>query len=78
MGCIGTPSAACAELGEAAQRLFLEVVWELVLPFLDHQDKNWRRTSFLYKIPFLRTAFPYVLAVAAFALAGLLVIHWLY
>ena len=78
MGYIGTPSAACAELGEAAQRLFLEVVGELVLPVLDAQNRNWRRTSFLYKIPFLRTAFPYVLAVAAVGLAAWGIIQWFY
>jgi creatinine amidohydrolase len=78
LGYIGTPSAACAELGEAAERLFLEVVWELVLPVLDAQNRNWRRTSFLYKIPFLRTAFPYVFAAAVLALAGWMVVYWLH
>jgi len=78
MGYIGTPSAARAELGEAAQRLFLEVAWELVRPVLDAQNKRWQKTSFLYKIPFLRTAFPYAALVAALALAGWAIIHWLY
>jgi creatinine amidohydrolase len=77
MGYIGTPSAACAELGKAAEQLFLEVVWELVLPFLDAQNRNWRRTSFLYRIPFFRTAFPYVLAAALAGLAGWGIIQWL-
>jgi creatinine amidohydrolase len=78
MGYIGTPSAACRELGEAAQQLFLEVVWELVRPVLDAQNKRWRRTSVLYKIPFLRTAFPYLAAAAALGLAAWAAIHWLY
>ncbi|MEJ2008628.1 MAG: creatininase family protein [Acidobacteriota bacterium] len=79
MGYIGAPSAAQAELGEAAQRLFLEVVWELVGPFLDARNKKWRKTSFLYKIPVLRTAFPYyTLVIAALAVAGWAIIHWLY
>lgn len=78
MGYIGTPSAANAELGEAAQRLFVDVVWELVFPFLDAGNRNWRRSSFLYKIPFLRTAFPYIVAVAAVGLAAWGIILWLY
>ncbi len=77
MGYIGTPSAACTELGEAAQRMFLEAVWELTLPFLDAQNRNWRRTSFLYKVPFLHTAFPYVLAVTAGALGAWAIIRWI-
>ena len=78
MGYIGTPSAACAELGEAAQRLFLEAVWERVCPVLDPQNKSWRETSFLYKVPFFRTAFPRAVALAALGLAAWAVIHWLY
>ncbi len=78
MGYIGTPSAACPELGEAAQRMFLEAVWELTLPFLDAKNRNWRRTSFLYKVPFLRTAFPYVAAVTAGALGAWAIIRWIY
>ena len=78
MGYIGTPSAARAELGEAARRLFLELVCELVRPVLDVQNKKWRQTSFLYKIPLLRTAFPYAATVAAIGLAGWAIIHWLY
>jgi creatinine amidohydrolase len=78
MGYIGTPSAACTELGEAAERLFLEAVWELVLPVLDARNRKWRQTSFLYKIPFLRTAFPYALAVAGLGLAAWAILQWLY
>ena len=78
MGYIGTPSAACAELGRAAERLFLEVVWVLVPPVLDEQNKKWRQTSFLYKIPFLRSAFPRIAAAVAVGLAAWAIIHWFY
>jgi creatinine amidohydrolase len=78
MGYIGTPSAACKDLGAAAQRVFLEVVWELVLPVLDAQNRKWRQTSFLYKIPFLRTAFPYCAMAVAIGLAAWAIIHWAY
>ena len=78
MGYIGTPSAACAELGRAAQRLFLEAVWELVLPVLDASNKKWRQTSFLYKIPFLRSAFPRIAAAAAAGLAVWIILQWIY
>ena len=78
LGYIGTPSAACKELGKAAEQLFLETVWELVLPVLDARNRMWKRTSFLYKIPFLRTAFPYVLVVAGLGLAVWAILQWLY
>ena len=75
MGYIGTPSAARRELGEAAQQLFLEAVWELVQPVLESGNRKWRRTSFLYKIPVLRTAFP---GIAAAGLAVWAILQWLY
>ncbi|TAM79195.1 MAG: creatininase family protein [Acidobacteria bacterium] len=78
MGYIGTPSAACTELGEAAQRLFLEAVWELVGPVLDGHNRKWRQTSFLYKIPMLHTAFPGLAAAAAVGLAVWAILTWLY
>lgn len=78
MGYIGTPSAARAELGEAARRLFDEVVWELVGPVLDAHNRKWRKSSFLYKIPLLRTAFPYVAVFAALGLSGWAIVHWFY
>lgn len=78
MGYIGTPSAACKELGEAAQRLFLEVVWEVVQPVLDSHNRKWRQTSCLYKIPFLRTAFPRLAVAAAAGLAVWALVQWLY
>lgn len=78
LGYIGTPSAACAALGEAAQRLFLEAAWELVQPVLDSHNRKWRQTSFLYKVPFLRTAFPRLAAAAAVALAVWALLQWLH
>jgi creatinine amidohydrolase len=78
MGYIGTPSAACTELGRAAEQLFLEAVWELVLPVLDARNRKWRQTSFLYKVPFLRTAFPYTLAFAGLGLAAWAILQWLF
>jgi creatinine amidohydrolase len=78
MGYIGTPSAASTELGKAAEQLFLEAVWELVLPVLDARNRKWRQTSFLYKVPFLRTAFPYTLAVVGLGLAAWVILQWLY
>lgn len=78
MGYIGTPSAACAELGMAAERLFLEVVWELVVPVLDNQNRKWRQTSFLYKIPILRTAFPRFAVAVAAGLAAWAILQWFY
>lgn len=78
MGYIGTPSLASPELGEAAERLFLDVVWEMVLPVLDPKNKHWRQTSFLYKIPFLRSAFPYLAAAVALAVLAWAAIHWFY
>jgi hypothetical protein len=71
LGYVGTPAAATRELGEAARRLLLEVAWEVVRPVFDAQDESWRQTSFLYQIPFLRTAFPYVAGGAGLFLGGL-------
>jgi creatinine amidohydrolase len=77
MGYIGSPAAASAEFGEAARRLLLEVVWEVVRPVLEAADDSWQRTSLLYKIPFMRTAFPYVAAGAGLLLAALVAVWWL-
>lgn len=77
MGYIGTPSGARREFGEAARQLFGELVWELVRPVFDAEDESWQRTSDLYKLPFLRTAFPYVLAAAAALLGAWVMLGWL-
>ena len=77
MGYIGTPSAAQKEFGEAARRLFGEIVWEVARPVFDAQDESWQQTSFLYKVPFFRTSFPYVVMMIALLLAGWAIIRWL-
>ena len=77
MGYIGSPAAASAEFGELARRLLLDVVWDVVRPVFDARDESWQQTSFLYKIPFLRTAFPYWVLVLGVLLAGLLLVQWL-
>jgi creatinine amidohydrolase len=76
-GYIGSPAAATTEFGEAARRLLLEVVWEVARPVLEAGDDSWQRTSLLYRIPFMRTAFPYVAAGMALFLAGLILVLWL-
>jgi len=64
MGYIGSPAAATPEFGQAAERLLLDILWEAVRPMFDAADEHWQQTSFWYRVPFMRTAFPYV-AVAA-------------
>jgi creatinine amidohydrolase len=73
-GYIGAPAAASTELGEAARRVLLEAVWEIARPVFEAQDESWQQTSLLFKVPFLRTAFPYV--AAAVALLAALVLAW--
>ncbi len=70
MGYIGAPAAATVEFGELARRLLLDAAWEVVQPVLDTQDETWQQTSVLYKIPFLRTAFPYVVAIVGLFLGA--------
>ena len=77
MGYIGAPSAAQEEFGDAARQLFGELVWEVARPVFDVQDESWQQTSFLYKIPFCRTIFPYIVIVAALLLAGWAIVLWL-
>lgn len=77
MGYIGSPAAATSEFGEVARRLLLEIAWEVVRPVFDAEDDSWQQTSFLYKIPFMRTAFPYWAAGAAALLGAWAVLSWL-
>jgi creatinine amidohydrolase len=77
MGYIGAPAAASVEFGELARRLLVDVAWEVVRPVFEAQDESWQQTSFLYKVPFLRTAFPYIAAAAALLLGGLALAWWL-
>jgi creatinine amidohydrolase len=77
MGYVGSPAAASLELGDVARRLLVDVVWEVVRPVFDAADDSWQQTSFLYKIPFLRTGFPYLLAGIGLLLAAMLLVRWL-
>ena len=77
MGYIGSPAAASAEFGELARRLLLDVVWDVVRPVFNAEDESWQQTSFLYRVPFLRTAFPYWALVLGLLLSGLLLARWL-
>ncbi len=76
MGYIGAPAAAQVEFGEVARRMLLDVVWEIARPVLDARDDSWQQTSILYKIPVLRTAFPYVAAGAGLVLLALVLFEW--
>ncbi|HLY60661.1 MAG TPA: creatininase family protein [Terriglobia bacterium] len=76
LGYIGAPAAATAEFGEAFRKLLVEVAWEVARRVFDAADDGWQQTSMLYKIPFFRTAFPYVAACVALAVTGLLLFWW--
>jgi creatinine amidohydrolase len=77
LGYIGAPAAATAELGEAFRRLLVDIAWEVARPALEAQDESWQQTSMLYKIPFFRTAFPYIAAGCGIA-AGALLLIWIF
>lgn len=74
MGYIGSPAAASAEFGEGARRLLEDVIWDVAQTVFDAEDDSWQRTSMLYKIPFMRTAFPYVAGAVGLLLAAALAI----
>ena len=57
--------------------LLLDAAWEVVQPVFDARDESWQRTSFLYKLPFFRTAFPYVAAAVGLGVGAGLLIRWL-
>ncbi len=74
-GYIGSPAAADPAWADAARNLLLDEAWNLVAPMLEPSNKNWRKSSLLFKIPVLRTDFPYavgagILGVAALGLAS--------
>ncbi|HEV2492145.1 MAG TPA: creatininase family protein [Terriglobia bacterium] len=69
LGYIGSPAAATPEFGEAAERLLLDILWEAVCPMFEAADDDWQQTSFWYRVPFMRTAFPYVALAAGLLLA---------
>ena len=74
MGYIGSPAAASAEFGEVARRLLEDVIWDIARPVFEAEDDSWQQTSMLYKIPFMRTAFPYVAGAVGLLLAAALAI----
>lgn len=76
MGYIGSPAAALVEFGEVARRLFSDVVWEVVRPVFDAPDDSWQQTSLLFKIPLLRTAFPYVATGLGLLLVAAALLWW--
>lgn len=75
MGYVGSPAAATVEFGDLARRVLLDAAWEVVQPVFDAPDDSWQQTSFLYKIPFLRTGFPYAVATLGLVL-GILLLIW--
>ncbi len=77
LGYIGSPAPATAEFGEAGRKLLLDVAWEVVEPVFDARDESWNQTSLLYRIPFFRSAFPYVAAGVGLLLAGVVLAWWL-
>ncbi len=77
LGYIGSPAPATRELGEVLARVLGDAGWEVVQRVFDVRDDRWQQTSLLYKIPFLRSGFPYVAAgFALLLLVGL--IYWLW
>jgi creatinine amidohydrolase len=72
LGYIGAPAEASVEFAEAARRILSDAAWDVVRPVLEAENKNWRRTSLLYKIPFFRTSFPY-----AAGACGVVALGWL-
>jgi len=76
-GYIGSPAAASQEFGEVAATLLLDAAWEVAQRVFDARDRSWWQTSFLYKIPLLRTGFPYAAGAVALLIALLLIWHFL-
>ena len=77
-GYAGSPAGATKEFGEVARRILLDAIWEAVQPVFDAHDERWQRTSFLYKIPIFRSAFPYVATGVGIFLTALVVVWWLW
>jgi creatinine amidohydrolase len=70
MGYIGSPAAASAEFGKAAQQVLIDGAWDIVKPVFEAEDDAWQQTSVFYKIPFLRSSAPYVIALCAVLIAA--------
>jgi creatinine amidohydrolase len=76
LGYIGSPGAAGAEFGEAAQKLLVEAAWQAARKLFEAADESWQQTSVFYRIPLLRTAAPRVAAIALL-IAGAALVWWL-
>ncbi len=72
LGYIGSPAAATAEFGEVARQMLAEAAWDLVRPMFEAADESWQETSWLYKVPFMRTGFPYAVLGVGTVLLGAL------
>jgi creatinine amidohydrolase len=76
LGYIGSPAPASAEFGDAARRVLLEAAWEVVGPVFEADGDGWQQTSVLYKIPLLRSWFPYAAACCGLLLV-VFILSWL-
>jgi creatinine amidohydrolase len=76
-GYIGSPAPSSREFGEVASRVLTDAGWEIARPIFDAPDERWQQTSLLYKVPFLRSGFPFVAGGLAILL-GLGLIYWLW
>jgi creatinine amidohydrolase len=77
LGYIGSPAAASSEFGELAKRLLLDAAWEVVNPIFEAREEGWQQASVLYRIPFLRSWFPYVASGCGLLLLALVLKWWL-
>ncbi len=77
LGYIGSPAPSKRELGDALARILGDSAWEVARPVFDAADDRWQQTSLLYKLPFLRSGFPYAAGVLAILfLLGLIYWFW--
>ena len=77
LGYIGSPAPSSRELGEVASRVLTDAAWEIAQPIFDAPDERWQQTSVLYKVPFLRSGFPFVAGgMAILLLLGLIYCLW--
>ena len=77
LGYIGSPAPSSREFGEVASRVLTDAGWEIARPMFDAPDERWQQKSVLYKVPFLRSGFPYVAGGLAILLL-LALIYWLW
>jgi creatinine amidohydrolase len=77
LGYIGSPAPSSREFGERLACVLSDAGWEVAKPVFDAADERWQQTSVLYKVPFLRSGFPYVAGGLAILLV-LSLIYWLW